>query len=77
MFDEIDLLLLKSRKIRVRKGVHTFEGVLKGKSGRDFQREGKLEKGAVLEGNNYLLEFAWWDWSIERVKTFQPLVSAK
>ena len=66
MIDEIDLLLLKNRKVRVRKGIHTFEGILRGKGEKQFPRGDKLEKGAVLEGNNYKLEFAWWDWSVER-----------
>jgi hypothetical protein len=77
MFDEIDLLLLKNRKVRVRKGVHTFEGVLRGQSQREFPRGDKLEKGAVFEGNSFWLEFAWWDWSIERLKSSRPLVAAE
>ena len=76
--EDHQLVALLGCRVRVRKGHHTFEGVLVGPSDRKFQR-GPFSSayGAVLEGNDYRLDFAWWDWKIKPLGQAAALIAAE
>ncbi|WP_068022471.1 hypothetical protein [Rhodoplanes sp. Z2-YC6860] len=64
--DEVAALL--GRRVRVRNGKYSFVGTLSGPSDRKFPRgPDGTAYGCVLEGWNFRLEFAWWDWTITPV----------
>ena len=76
--EDYQLVSLFGHCVRVRKGVHTFEGTLVGPSERRFET-GPFSSayGAVLEGPDYKLEFAWWDWKIKPLGQAAKLVAAE
>jgi len=76
--EDHEVALLLGRRVRVRNGKHSFVGTLSGPSGRKFPRgpEG-MAYGCVLEGVNFRLEFAWWDWTITPVGQRTPLIAAE
>jgi hypothetical protein len=61
-----DLIPLLGRMVRVRNGKHTFIGTLNGPSTKKFFRGvNRTAYGLVVEGKDFKLEFAWWDWFVE------------
>ena len=45
--------------------MHTFEGTLIGPSEKKFPRgPNRTAYGCVVEGQDFRLDFAWWDWKI-------------
>jgi hypothetical protein len=63
--DAADIVSLVGCRVRVKRGVLTFEGTLCGPSERKFPRgPGSAAYGCVVEGHDFQLEFAWWDWDI-------------
>jgi hypothetical protein len=76
--EDHEVVSLLGCRVRVRKGAHTFEGTLLGPSDRKFQR-GPFGRayGLVLEGNDYRLEFAWWDWKIKPLGRTVELIAAE
>jgi hypothetical protein len=70
--EDHELISLLGRRVRVRKGMHTFEGMLIGPSEKKFPRgPNRSAYGCVVEGKDFRLDFAWWDWKI------MPLASAQ
>ena len=64
--EDHEIVSLLGSRVRVRKGAHTFEGILAGPSKKKFARgPNRTGYGVVLEGNDFRLEFAWWDWKIQ------------
>jgi hypothetical protein len=60
-----EIISMLGRRVRVRNGVHTFEGRLQGPSERKFPRgPNRSAYGFVVEGTDFQLDFAWWDWDI-------------
>ena len=76
--EDHQIVSLFGHRVRVRKGVHTFEGTLVGPSAKRFET-GPFSSayGAVLEGDDYRLEFAWWDWKIKPLGEAARLVAAE
>ena len=69
---------LLGRRVRVRKGKHTFVGTLKGPSEKKFPRgSNSTAYGCVLEGKDFKLEFAWWDWTITPVTHRARMMAAE
>jgi hypothetical protein len=63
--EDHEMISLLGRRVRVRKGAHTFEGTLLGPSGKKFSRgPNRTAYGFVVEGEDFRLDFAWWDWKI-------------
>ena len=63
--EDHELISLLGRRVRVRKGAHTFEGTLLGPSDRKFPRgPNRMAYGCVVEGDHFRLDFAWWDWKV-------------
>ena len=63
--EDHELISLLGCRVRVRKGAHPFEGTLVGPSEKKFPRgPNRTAYGCVIEGANFRLEFAWWDWKI-------------
>ena len=61
-----ELIPLMGRPVRVRNGKHTFTGILGGPSERKFFRgTNRTSYGMIVEGEDFRLEFAWWDWFVE------------
>ncbi len=66
--EDHEVVSLLGRRVRVRNGKYSFVGTLKGPSDRKFSRGANgTAYGCVLEGKDFRLEFAWWDWSITPV----------
>ncbi len=76
--EDHQFVALLGHRVRVRMGHHTFEGVLAGPSNRKFAR-GPFSSayGAVVEGNDYRLDFAWWDWKIKPLGQAAALIAAE
>ena len=69
---------LIGRRVRVRNGRHSFVGTLQGPGTRKFPRGANgAAYGCVLEGKDFRLEFAWWDWTISPVTQRARLVAAQ
>jgi hypothetical protein len=66
--EDHEVLSLLGRRVRVRNGKHTFVGTLNAPSERKFPRgPNGSAYGCVVEGQDFRLEFAWWDWTITPV----------
>lgn len=66
--DTVDLIPLIGRTVRIRNGKQTFIGTLIGPSEKKFARDNKrLYYGFTLKGEDFVMEFAWWDWYVEPV----------
>ena len=76
--EDHEVVSLLGRRVRVRNGKYSFVGTLSGPSDRKFPHgpEGTAY-GCVLEGVNFRLEFAWWDWTITPVGQRTPLIAAE
>jgi hypothetical protein len=67
--DTEDLIPLIGRTVRIRNGKHTFVGQIVGPSKARFKRDnGRMYYGFTLEGDDFEMEFAWWDWFVEPVE---------
>jgi hypothetical protein len=67
--DTEDLIPLIGRTVRIRNGRHTFVGQIIGPSKARFKRDnGRMYYGFTLEGDDFEMEFAWWDWFVEPVE---------
>jgi hypothetical protein len=67
--DTADLIPLIGRTVRIRNGKHTFVGMIMGPSESKFTRDnGRMYYGFTLEGDDFVMEFAWWDWFVEPVE---------
>ena len=76
--EDHEVVSLLGRRVRVRRGKHTFVGTLKGPSERKFARGGNVTAyGCLLEGNDFKLEFAWWDWTITPVTERARMMAAE
>jgi hypothetical protein len=76
--EDHEVLSLLGRRVRVRNGKHSFVGTLNGPSQRKFPRGSNGSAyGCVLEGTDFRLEFAWWDWSITPVVEHRRLIAAE
>jgi hypothetical protein len=63
--DIADLLHLEGRRVRIRNGKRTFVGVLRSTATRKFPKGKNLHAvGLVLEGPDFRVEFAWWEWDV-------------
>jgi hypothetical protein len=63
--EDHEVVSLLGRRVRVRNGKFSFVGTLSAPSNKKFPRGSKgAAYGCVLEGKDFRLEFAWWDWSI-------------
>ena len=72
--EEHELISLLGRRVRVRKGMHTFEGTLIGPSEKKFPRgPNRVAYGCIMEGEDFRLEFAWWDWKIMPIASPQRI----
>jgi hypothetical protein len=61
-----DLIHLLGRMVRVRNGKQTFVGILTGPSETKFSRDANRSAyGFVVEGEDFRMQFAWWDWYVE------------
>jgi len=70
-FDATQIVSLVGCRVRVKKGLLIFEGTLAGPSERKFPRgTNSTAYGCTVEGKDFRLDFAWWDWDI------RPLQSA-
>jgi hypothetical protein len=66
--EDHEVVSLLGRRVRVRNGKFSFVGTLSAPSSKKFPRGLKgAAYGCVLEGKDFRLEFAWWDWSITPV----------
>lgn len=66
--DTEDLIPLIGRTVRIRNGKQTFVGQIVGPSVKKFTRDnGRMYYGFTLEGDDFTIEFAWWDWFVEPV----------
>lgn len=76
--EDHQIVSLFGHRVRVRKGVHTFEGTLVGPSTKRFET-GPFSSayGVVLDGADYILEFAWWDWKIKSIGEAPDLFAAE
>ena len=76
---EIDELLhLLGRRVRVRNGKRTFAGILRPTAQRKFPRgKNRYVRGLVVEGADFRLEFAWWDWDVSAAKDVAHLEAAE
>jgi hypothetical protein len=71
--DTEDLIPLIGRMVRVRNGRHTFVGQIVGPSKDKFAHDnGRMYYGFTLEGDDFELEFAWWDWFVEPIEEAFP-----
>jgi hypothetical protein len=67
--DTEDLIPLIGRTVCIRNGKHTFVGQIVGPSKAKFTRDnGRMYYGFTLEGDDFEMEFAWWDWFVEPVE---------
>jgi hypothetical protein len=75
--EDHQIISLLGQRVRVRKGAHTFEGILVGPSAKRFGT-GPFSSayGMVLEAADYRLEFAWWDWKIKPLGHAADLIAA-
>ena len=74
--EDHELISLLGRRVRVRKGMHTFEGTLLGPSEKKFSRgPNRTAYGCVVEGKDFRLEFAWWDWKVMPIATPQKVAA--
>lgn len=63
--DAADIVSLVGQRVRVRKGQLVFEGTLAGPSERKFPRGSNgAAYGCIVEGQDFRLDFAWWDWDV-------------
>jgi hypothetical protein len=70
--EDHEIIGLLGSRVRVRNGSHTFEGTLLGPSDKNFAYgSAKQARGLVLQGKDFQLDFAWWDWKV------QPLAKAE
>ena len=61
-----ELIPLLGHTVRVRNGKHTFVGTLSGPSDKKFWRgTNRTAYGLVVQGKDFTLDFAWWDWYVE------------
>jgi hypothetical protein len=76
--EDHQIVSLFGHRVRVRQGLHTFEGTLVGPSEKRFQT-GPFSSayGVVLEGAGYTLEFAWWDWKIKPLDEAAERIAAE
>jgi hypothetical protein len=76
--EDHELVSLLGRRVRVRNGKHTFVGTLKGPSEKKFARGSHANAhGCVLEGKDFKLEFAWWDWTITPLTRRAQMMAAE
>jgi len=60
-----DLLHLEGRRVRIRNGKRTFVGILRSTATRKFSKgTNRHASGLVLEGPDFRVEFAWWEWDV-------------
>jgi hypothetical protein len=61
-----------------RRASNTFVGTLRGPSERKFPRgPNQTAYGCIVEGKDFRLEFAWWDWTITPVAQHSPMMAAE
>jgi hypothetical protein len=76
--EDHEVVSLLGRRVRVRNGKYSFIGTLRGPSNRKFPRgENGTAYGCVLEGKDFRLEFAWWDWTITPVSQRARMIAAE
>jgi hypothetical protein len=76
--EDHEVVSLLGRRVRVRRGKHTFVGTLKGPSEKKFPcGSNGTAYGCVLGGKDFTLEFAWWDWTITPVTQRAQAVAAE
>ena len=76
--DHDEVLSLLGRRVRVRNGRHAFVGTLYAPSERKFPRGANAHAyGCVVQGQDFKLEFAWWDWTITPVTQREWLIAAE
>jgi hypothetical protein len=76
--DDHELISLLGCAVRVRKGVHTFEGTLQAPSEKKFSRgPNRTAYGCVVNGKDFKLDFAWWDWDVTPVIKRAHLIAAE
>jgi len=74
--EDHEIISLLGRRVRVRKGAYTFEGTLVGPSEKKFPRgPNRTAYGCVVEGQDFRLDFAWWDWKILPIGTPQKVAA--
>jgi len=74
--EDHELISLLGHRVRVRKGSHTFEGSLVGPSEKKFPRgPNRTAYGCVVEGQDFTLDFAWWDWKIQPIGVPQKVAA--
>jgi hypothetical protein len=73
-----EIIALLGSRVRVRNGTHTFEGTLLGPSDKKFECEPlKHARGLVLQGKDFRLDFAWWDWKIKPLEQAAEMIAAE
>jgi hypothetical protein len=76
--EDHEVVSLLGRRVRVQKGRHTFIGTLRAPSERKFTRgPNRTAYGCILEGKDFRLEFAWWDWTITPVVQRSRMIAAE
>jgi hypothetical protein len=74
--EDHELISLLGRRVRVRNGEHTFEGTLIGPSEKKFPRgPNRTAYGCVMQGRDFRLDFAWWDWKIVPIESRQSVAA--
>jgi len=73
--EDHEIISLLGRRVRVRKGSYTFEGTLLGPSEKNSSRPERTAYGCVVEGRDFRLDFAWWDWKIMPIGTPQKVAA--
>ena len=76
--DIADLLHLEGRRVRIKNGKRTFVGVLRTTATRKFPKGKNLHAaGLVLEGPDFRVEFAWWEWDVRAAEDVLRLEAAE
>jgi hypothetical protein len=71
------LLRLEGRRVRIRNGKRTFVGVLRSTATRKFPKGKNLHaSGLALEGPDFRVEFAWWEWDVRAAEDVLRLEAA-
>ena len=76
--DIAELLHLEGRRVRIRNGKRTFVGVLRATATRKFPKgKNRHASGLVLEGPDFRVEFAWWEWDVRPAEDVLRLEAAE
>jgi hypothetical protein len=76
--DIAELIHLLGSRVRIRNGKRTFVGVLCLTATRKFPKgNNRHASGLVLEGPDFRLEFAWWEWDVRPAEDVLRLEAAE